>query len=213
MVSSDFASTCAQLLPVFGLATIAELVIFGRVMRQRLADREGWRRPEYWVQVILPGLIVYVLWAWVIFRISTDELLCLDALRHVTVPSNTAASVRGTIDAAITILIVLPTIGIPFFWLLGLLRDISKENALKRGHAYLDDEVEFCMVVEPDYRFIPGKVNIVHPTRARETGGRPGRESLEAPSTRLVMRGMGGIFRLLRVARRAYDRGFAKVRH
>jgi hypothetical protein len=201
-VSSDFASTCAQLLPVFGLAAIAELVVFSRVMREWLEDRDGWRRPDYWLLLILPGLVVYVFWAWVIFRIADDELLCLDALRQVSIPPDSAAGVRGTIDAAITLLIVLPTMAVPLFWLLVILRKTARARALKRGPSYLDDEVELCIAAEPDYRLIPDKVNVAHSTRTRVAEGLSERESLEAPNPHPAMYSKARVFRLPQAVRR-----------
>jgi hypothetical protein len=153
-------------------------------MSNRLADRDGWRRPDYSFLLILPGLIVYALWAWVIFRIADDELLCLDALRQGPVPPGSAGDVHGTIDAAITLLIILPAMAIPLLWLITFLRETIKTSALRRGPAYLDDEIELCIATEPDYRYIPGKVNIAHSTNARMAeASRQGAsvESLRAP--------------------------------
>jgi hypothetical protein len=210
-MSSDFASTCAQLLPAFGLAAIAELVVFSRVMRKWLTDRDGWRRPDYWLLLILPGLVVYALWAWVIFRIADDELLCLDALRQVSIPSDSAADVQGTIDAAVTLLIVVPAMAVPLFWLLVVMQQTERVRVLKHGPAYLDDEVELCMAVEPDYRLIAGKVNVIHSIRAREPKGFPERELPEAPSSYPSMRSKAGLFQLPQAIRRACVRGFGKI--
>jgi hypothetical protein len=178
-VSTDFASACAQLLPIFGLAAIAELLLFSRQIGGWFSNRREWRNPSYWGFLILPGFIAYALWAWMIFRIAGDEGACLEALQGTHFPPGAAGSVELTIDKAIALLIVLPVIGAPLFGILRLAGDRTDAKASKREPAYLDDEVQLCMDFETDYRPIPSKQPTRESKQSGETRRRFRRESKE----------------------------------
>jgi hypothetical protein len=147
-------------------------------MTQWLSDRSQWRNPWYWAFLILPGLILYALWAWTIFRIAGDEGACLYVLQGVHYPPGSVGSVELTIDDAMALLVVLPTLGIPLFWMLGLAGDRTKAKRQKRGPAYLDDEIALCMRVQPDYRLISNEEASV-PRIQEAAEGRLARESTE----------------------------------
>jgi hypothetical protein len=141
-MSQTFASTCAVIFPVFALAAIAELGILSRIVREWLSNVKSWRDVASWWLLILTGVLSYGIWAWVTLRMVDAELLCLDRLREIPVPNSSASTVRGTVDAAMTLLIALPVLGIPLLWMIGVANQISKARSLKRRPSFLDDEVE-----------------------------------------------------------------------
>jgi len=106
-----FASTVAQLLPVFALAALVELFAFGRLFGRGLDDLRAWSDvPPRLLDLGTIALGVMII-GWLEFDLVGAEMTCLDALAGRPVPGGWATDVRSTVLEALVYLIAFPVVG------------------------------------------------------------------------------------------------------
>ncbi|MEV0269374.1 hypothetical protein AB0H43_11390 [Hamadaea sp. NPDC050747] len=107
-----FASTVAQLLPIFALAALVELIAFGRQFGRGLDELRAWSDlPPRLLDLgaILLGVVII---GWLEYDLVRAEMLCLDALVGRPVPLGAANDVRATVVEALVYLIAFPVVGV-----------------------------------------------------------------------------------------------------
>ncbi|MCP2322142.1 hypothetical protein HDA40_000649 [Hamadaea flava] len=107
-----FASTVAQLLPVFALAALVELIAFSRQFGRGLGELRAWSDlPPRLIDLgaIVLGVLII---GWLEFDLVRAEMMCLDALVGRPVPLGAANEVRATVVEALVYLIAFPVVGV-----------------------------------------------------------------------------------------------------
>ncbi|NUT20948.1 MAG: hypothetical protein HOV77_17345 [Hamadaea sp.] len=107
-----FASTVAQLLPVFALAALVELIAYARQFGRGMSELRSWADvPPRLFDLGAIGLGVMII-GWLEFDLVRAEMLCLDSLVGRPVPLGAAGDVRATVIEALVYLIAFPVVGV-----------------------------------------------------------------------------------------------------
>jgi hypothetical protein len=128
LMSEDFAITCAEILPVLALALLATLEAVRRTVNKAITRLSKKREYEQ-VPTIAIGVLWFIVWAWLMFRIVDAEKLCISRVQGAHVTANAAESVSATLHAGMVLLFVIPVLGVAASWIAAAYENLRHDHA------------------------------------------------------------------------------------